>query len=534
MVEEGDRLTLEDRSSSWPRRPRAETWPADAPIKPESVGTSSPELPSQATPAPGELQSGRSSELRDEVQGSPPPASLVGVDRVRMGARAMRVETVWSIELPPCPPEFECDVELTNGLTIVVPHPREHADGSWFAVAKDGHCRRQLVARFQCHGADSAWRLALESLGSPLLNDLASMAVLLLALLLCISPAEVVVAGGGGGGGQSTREPARLVPAADPASSWRRAGGMPWLRVCTFVAVGCASLGKLATRLTARYPPTCKYTLVIKPSAGDDEQGFDGAQDEARHLAGLDDGSALSPLEATMGAFAAAISAPLPADAGGDGAAPALAGEVELLVEPLCDAIEEMLRFGRAFGPVMLLVNQNCEANLRKVRKVIERFGATEPKRVSTLRGLLEAEKATGIHRPGAVLADPSAAIALLWTRRTLQFFLQCLIGTCEMGGSATMTMSDVAAAAYRMHLEPFHGWFLKNTFTLTLNGVPSRESVLQKICGSRRLSHETHERDSELAAVREIRECIDVLRVVVDGMRALFEELDLEDMRKV
>ena len=40
----------------------------------------------------------------------------------------------------------------------------------------------------------------------------------------------------------------------------------------------------------------------------------------------------------------------------------------------------------------------------------------------ATLRALLRAELGTNIHKPGGVLKDPSAAIALVWARRSLAF----------------------------------------------------------------------------------------------------------------
>ena len=40
----------------------------------------------------------------------------------------------------------------------------------------------------------------------------------------------------------------------------------------------------------------------------------------------------------------------------------------------------------------------------------------------SSLRSLLDAERASGIHAGANALADPSAAIALLWMRRSLTF----------------------------------------------------------------------------------------------------------------
>eukprot|EP00967_Tisochrysis_lutea_P132628 scaffold231829_cov32-Tisochrysis_lutea.AAC.2 len=60
--------------------------------------------------------------------------------------------------------------------------------------------------------------------------------------------------------------------------------------------------------------------------------------------------------------------------------------------------------------------------DVSQVRRVLARYG---PQRVATVRALLEAEKASGVHRPGPILADPSAAMALLWMRRTIQVALR-------------------------------------------------------------------------------------------------------------
>ena len=107
--------------------------------------------------------------------------------------------------------------------------------------------------------------------------------------------------------------------------------------------------------------------------------------------------------------------------------------EVDLWVGPLLDAIEASLGYGDIFGPLMMLAVKNDESNLRKAHKAWEKILEVEPEHeVATLRGLLEREKSSGIHKPGAVLCDPSAAIALLWMRRTLQFLGQCLSGVLD------------------------------------------------------------------------------------------------------
>ena len=81
--------------------------------------------------------------------------------------------------------------------------------------------------------------------------------------------------------------------------------------------------------------------------------------------------------------------------------------------------------------------------------------------------------------------------------------------------------------AAYDAHLEPYHGWVLKQAYQVALNSVPKRDEVLQKLYPRVQPSGR-----HEVFAL-EARECVVVLSRVVDAMRTLFEELDLEDVRK-
>ena len=80
-------------------------------------------------------------------------------------------------------------------------------------------------------------------------------------------------------------------------------------------------------------------------------------------------------------------------------------------INTLKDAIEKLLGYSSVFGPLMVLAVKNDEGNLRKARKAVETFTlAGDGERVATLRGLLEEERSSGIHKAGAVLCDPSAA----------------------------------------------------------------------------------------------------------------------------
>ena len=200
---------------------------------------------------------------------------------------------------------------------------------------------------------------------------------------------------------------------------------------------------------------------------------------------------------------------------------------LDLLVGRLLDAMMGSLQDGSSvFGPLMILAVKNDEGNLRKARKALDKHAEAtgEPKDGITLRELLEAEKASGIHKPGAVLMDPSAAIALLWMRRTLQFLTRCMQGVLT-----ERPMGEVGVEAYQLELEPFHNWLLKSTFAMALNGFPHREEIVNRLG-----AHLEPPEQRESLLKLEVEQCIEMLHQVVHSMRSLFEELGLEDMRKV
>jgi len=195
------------------------------------------------------------------------------------------------------------------------------------------------------------------------------------------------------------------------------------------------------------------------------------------------------------------------------------AAKLELHVEPVLSAFSIQLRVAETFGPMMAPIIRNEVTNLEKVTVAWRHLN-----RPATVRALLEAELASGIHRKGAVLKDPSAAMALLWMRRMLQFqtsmFDQLLVDTSGV-------LTAAARSAYASQLEPYHGWLLKNGFRVGLSGLPKRDEFL------RRLAPNTPDPDRENICVEDMRDCVNVTNQVVEAMRALFVELDLEDKRK-
>jgi len=191
----------------------------------------------------------------------------------------------------------------------------------------------------------------------------------------------------------------------------------------------------------------------------------------------------------------------------------------DLDIETLLRAFSITSRIGESLGAMMTLAVKNDEANFEKVRVVWSQLG-----RPMTLRALLEAEVATGVHKRGGVLADPSAAMSFLWLRRTLQFLAGIIERLC--GTNREVAMKDVARASYAEHLEPYHSWLLRNTFRMGMSGLPKRDDVFAKLRapGS----------DDEALLLEQMRECSEQMNVTISLMRGLYLELDLEDVRKV
>jgi len=77
----------------------------------------------------------------------PKSRAAVAIDSVSVSGRILPVETCWAVELPDVADEFEADVTLSNGMTVVVTH---HAcTRGWFVITKDIANKRHLLARFQ-------------------------------------------------------------------------------------------------------------------------------------------------------------------------------------------------------------------------------------------------------------------------------------------------------------------------------------------------------------------------------------------------
>lgn len=251
-----------------------------------------------------------------------------------------------------------------------------------------------------------------------------------------------------------------------------------------------------------------------------------------------------------------------------------------------------------ALGPAMLILVKNDEGNLRKMREAARKAAAAAsgPLNTSSVRALIEDELQRGVHtvgevvpptstspavrfrhaphqigngiQPGstggATLCDPSAAMSLLWLRRSLNFTILIMenlqAARQRMEDEATIlpmldefdpeehssaSYSDSASAAagasmmadpvvdcvceaYDQVMRPFHAWILRKTFDLVSTQIPTLPQMVA--C----LGPGLGENDVEGKVFRELTLFLEEARPVAQALDELYAELKLEDLRQV
>lgn len=215
-----------------------------------------------------------------------------------------------------------------------------------------------------------------------------------------------------------------------------------------------------------------------------------------------------------------------------------------LKVETLYAAFEGgIVRIFEALGPSMLLVVKNDQSNLAKLRAALDAAHAEgagtsgADARDLTVGELLRHEVEQQLHTcgaPGAALADPSGAMALLWLRRSGEFMmamarrLQGGMDQVANGAAHDVDTAEALRGAYQEVLQPYHSWLLRQTFNL----VTSQAPCYADFAISMGPGLGDAERDQVLAA-----ETLVYMRAVEPLVRALtatFAKLQLEDQRRV
>jgi hypothetical protein len=178
-----------------------------------------------------------------------------------------------------------------------------------------------------------------------------------------------------------------------------------------------------------------------------------------------------------------------------------------------CRAHNELLKLG---GAALFLVAKDLESNIDKAEALFKK----SPKECQNLTSLLAHEKKSGIHN-GSVLSDSSAAVGLLWIRRSLAFqsqLFQAVIWDREP--------RDAAHEAYQQQLSPYHGWVLRTVFPASFAQFPNRGEFLSVFS----------EVDDELeyTVVKKLRALVAVWGPLLSEWTEAFKALGLEDLRRV
>ncbi|KAL1496356.1 hypothetical protein AB1Y20_016312 [Prymnesium parvum] len=173
-----------------------------------------------------------------------------------------------------------------------------------------------------------------------------------------------------------------------------------------------------------------------------------------------------------------------------------------------------------------------CLAKIDKARRELERRQreSKAPTRLNTMKLLLESEAKFNIHKPGAVLADPSGAMGLLWVRRGLVYWLKVfelevarLKAALKGKKPAPQPFREQCKIAYEQVLKPFHGWVSRRGFGVALRGMPEW-SDLRKKSG-------LPKEDDQL--MQELQEWIKSVTSLHKCMVTLQTKFGMEDLRK-
>ena len=196
-----------------------------------------------------------------------------------------------------------------------------------------------------------------------------------------------------------------------------------------------------------------------------------------------------------------------------------------------CDV--DTLRFLRACRKFEFLMREIGQRQAAKdmegnIQKVLVVYYVAPPHRRKTVSQLLEYEKSMGIHRPYGHLKDPSAAMGLLWIRRSLSFQARMYTLLLEPDKDP----SEAALVAYRSELEPYHGWALQRLYKLSLRtATQCRHEVLAKLGGVESTNFGEVE---EQATLSDLRLLLQTWKPLIFRCRQIYAALDIEDKRRV
>lgn len=224
-----------------------------------------------------------------------------------------------------------------------------------------------------------------------------------------------------------------------------------------------------------------------------------------------------------------------------------------------------------AMGPALALVVKGLSDNIAKVLAACAKAQAqVPPQPCETVREVLVYELGRKLHVQGtpdksAKLAESSAAMGLLWLRRTLEFTIELLGGLAAAGESAQsfralaarqqqqqrrrpkaqqpppppsqpqshsqqaqqVDMVQVTRAAYHASLARYHGYALQLTFEAAAVVVPKYPEMLCAVAAP--TASQASPADVEATVAREIVPYLRAARALVAQLEVPFAELRLE-----
>jgi hypothetical protein len=198
--------------------------------------------------------------------------------------------------------------------------------------------------------------------------------------------------------------------------------------------------------------------------------------------------------------------------------------------------IPQLLKACRTFQQQMERVGQarssrDLSANIRKVQVLYDQ--APHDHRDSMTR-LLHYEKSLNIHpRESNVLKDPSAAIGLLWIRRSIAFQTHWYQQLLAADDPHSIDVTEAAKQAYRRELQPFHGYLLQNIFLgVGISAMtPPMIPLLARLGGFDDASMTSLQQQ---ATLRDLRRLVNVWDPLLTRWTTIMKDMDMEDHRRI
>ncbi|KAL2723430.1 glycolipid transfer protein isoform X2 [Vespula maculifrons] len=171
------------------------------------------------------------------------------------------------------------------------------------------------------------------------------------------------------------------------------------------------------------------------------------------------------------------------------------------------DVVVIIEKFGKLFAPV----KHDMDGNIEKLNNKY----SLDKEKHKTLQDMILLE----IEEGKTIIATES----LIWLRRSLYMILLFFEKIIEdhNTGKATDDLVAFLKEAYKMSLEPYHGWMIQQLFGLLSRMVPTRKQLLQTIADTKDFSEAIILRDMEIFSKN--------LRLNIENLQIFYEIHELE-----